>query len=319
MSEMNGSGLARFIEKRGFRIRERRGVLWHSVGYGMYLSLPYHTSVEWSPSEAAEAVRALGVSGIRYPSKQWPGLASGLYICRQRDYGIATLHRNYRVHVRRGLPQVEVRPLTDEELFTQAPELNRKAMQRQKRYDPELCEISRWRRFVRAVRECPGIEVIGAFVDGQLAAYNVNCFEDGCLQILYRVTDLRFEDRYATKVLDFNVTSRLATDPAVQTVSMGWASLISHPGHHEYKLRLGYQFEPLSSVISLHPILEHTVGSSPGRLALDWLSSLFKSSQRLGMARAVIEGAAITRNYRSPQDPRPAPGKAKNVPVGLGH
>jgi hypothetical protein len=321
MSDIKGSGLARFMEKRGFHVRERRGVLWHSVGYGMYISLPYNTTVEWTPSEAAEAVRAFGVSGIRYPSTQWPGLASGIYVCRQHDYGIATLHRNFRVHVRRGLPQVEVRPVTDEELLTQAPEMNRKAMQRQQRYDPEFCQLSRWRRFVRVVRECPCIEVIGAFVDGTLAAYNVNCIEDGCIQILYRVTDLRFEDRYATKVLDFHVTSRLVTDPAVQAVSMGWASLIPHQGHHEYKMRLGYQFEPVSSVISLHPILESTIGSTPGRSALNWLSSLFKSSQRLGMAHAVVVGAAITRKHRASQQnrgPAPESGGDKSVPVGFG-
>jgi hypothetical protein len=319
MSEIKGSGLAGFMEKRGHRVREKRGILFHAVGYGMYISLPYHVIVEWSPSEAAEAVRALGVSGIRYPSKQWPGLVSGLYVCRQRDYGLSTLHRNFRSNVRHGLPYVEVRPVTEEELLTQAPEMNRKAMKRQGRYDPEFCELNRWRRFVRAVGESPCIEVIGAFVDGQLAAYNVNCFEDGYIQILYRVSDLRFEDRYPTKVLDFHVTSRLVTNPAVEAVSMGWGPLIPHQGHHEYKTRLGYQFEPSSSVISLHPLVEHTIGSTPGRLAMNWLCSLFDSSQRLRMARAVVEGAAITRNYKEQHLSSGGTERAKSMPVGLGH
>src|SRR4051794_16884099 len=108
MASTAGVNFARFMELRGYQVLEKYGVLWHQAPCGMYMSLPYRLPVELDPGDASEMVRSMASIGVRYPSRHWSGLTSGLYVCRNRDYRFESLHRNFRARVRQGLPFCEV-------------------------------------------------------------------------------------------------------------------------------------------------------------------------------------------------------------------
>jgi hypothetical protein len=294
MSELAGTGLAEFMRLRGRRVVEKCGAFWHGAGFGMYMSLPYYLRLDLDPAEAMEIIRDAGATGIRYPAHSGGGLPSGVYVCRRRDYGTGALHRNFRAHIRQGLPCCEVRELSREELLTQALAVNRETLTRQRRRDPEFADGASWRRFVDAVAACPCIVPVGSFVEGALASYAITCFEDGWLQILYKMNSMRFDSRHPSQVLDFSITRRIATDPSVTAVSMGWAPLVPNEGLHEYKLRLGYDFEPGFSVIRLRPTIYWALGGRWSRSVFGMAGRLFPGSNQLGVAAAVIEGAART-------------------------
>ena len=113
----SGIGFANFMELRGYRVVEHSGALWHAAGFGMYMSFPYDRRLDLDPRGGGGLVQAIRAVGIRYPSLRWSGLPSGLYVCRNKEYDIQSLHRNFRALVRKGLPQWETRTLTEEELL----------------------------------------------------------------------------------------------------------------------------------------------------------------------------------------------------------
>ena len=101
-------------------------------------------------------IRETGAFGARFPSLSWTGLESGLYVLRQRNYDIGSLHAKHRPRVRHALECFEVRTAKKAELLDQGGALNLSTMARQGRYDPEFGERRRWEQ-TRGCRIClPG-------------------------------------------------------------------------------------------------------------------------------------------------------------------
>jgi hypothetical protein len=297
----SGMGFARFMELRGYRVVEHAGTLWHAAGFGMYMSFPYHRRLDLDPAEAGGVVRAIRAFGIRYPSLRWGGMPSGLYVCRNKQYDVESLHRNFRVHVRKGLPQWEIRTVNEEELLTQALAINRETMKRQKRFDAEFGDAARWSRFVEAIQKSPCISAVGAFVSSRLGCYAITCLEDGWLEVLYKMSSFEFDHLHPCQVLDYHLTRRVATDASVDAVSMGWAPLVALQGLHDYKVRMGYTFEPQASVIRLRPSAEVLLHNRFSLRALRFAQENFPDSQRLARVCAVLDGARQAKNGHSPK------------------
>jgi hypothetical protein len=147
---------------------------------------------------------------------------------------------------------------------------------------------------------------LGAFVEGRLASYAICSYEDGWIHVLYQMTAAGLQEWHPCKALDFTITRRLSTDPAVNAVSMGLAPLVPNQGLHDYKIRMGFDFEPQWSVIRLHPVLEKTLTGRLGTLAFRAAAGMYGAqSQTFRMAAAVLDGAARTR-----RQVRCAPGSA---------
>src|SRR5262245_8778090 len=149
------SVLARFLELRGRRIVRACGAVWYTVPGRFLMSLPYEKMLNPDPEELRRMILETKVFGARFPSLNWTGLESGLYVLRRRDYDIGSLHVKHRPRVRRGLQHFEVRPAEKAQLLDQGCALNRSTMARQGRYDPEFGEPRRWEKLVEAAFGCP--------------------------------------------------------------------------------------------------------------------------------------------------------------------
>src|SRR5260370_33548506 len=75
-----GSVLARFLELRGRRVVKACGALWYEVPGRFMMSLPYQTLLNPDPAELRAMLRESGAVGVRFPSTNWTGLESGLYV-----------------------------------------------------------------------------------------------------------------------------------------------------------------------------------------------------------------------------------------------
>src|SRR6516165_1122091 len=133
-----GSVLARFLELRGRRVVKACGALWYDVPGRFMMSLPYQNFLNPDPEELRAMIRQCGAFGARFPSTNWTGLESGLYVLRRQPYDIDSVHIKHRPRVRRGLEHFRVRPATKAELLKQGRELNLSTMNRQGRYDAEF-------------------------------------------------------------------------------------------------------------------------------------------------------------------------------------
>jgi hypothetical protein len=304
---LQGQGLARFMELRGRRVVEAAGVLWCSMDGRLYRSIPFQLDLDPDPRELEEMLRLSRGLGANFPSRNRAGIPSGLYVCRRRDYDITSVARGFRGKVRRGLGGCEIRRVDDSELLHQGMQLNLDTMERQGRYDPEFGEPTQWKRLVEAVRRSPSITVWGAFVNGRLAAYRITFREDGWLFVLHHMSRTDELDNCPNHALDFEITREIAKDRDLEAISLGTLGLVSSPGLHEYKLRLGYEVSPRNWVFQLHPAVSPVATTALIAKAANLARHLRPRDQRLKLVSIVLEGARLSRQGDAASRPTALP------------
>jgi hypothetical protein len=283
------------MELRGRRIVEAGGVLWHSVEGRLYRSIPPEIEIDVNPSDLDKMLRATGALGALFPSKNRPGLPSGLYVCRDRGYNLSSVQARLRSKVRRGLERCEVRPVQPSELLEKGLKLNLDTMKRQGRYDPEFGEPGQWKRLVAAAGQSAAIGTLGAFVKGRLAAYAITYREGSWYTIMHQMSSDDELENYPNHALDFEFARTLARAPDLEAVSFGTVGLAWGAGLHDYKLRLGYEVLPRNWVIQLHPKISPILTSKLVTQLLKAARRLRPHDQRLERISAVLGGARLSR------------------------
>jgi hypothetical protein len=243
------------------------------------------------PEELRRTIRDTGLCGARFPSLDWTGLQSGLYVLRRREYDIGTLHAKHRPRVRHAMQQFEVRPAEKSQLLNQGCALNLNTMARQGRYDPEFGEMRRWGRFVEAAFDCPGVSCPAVFAGSRLAAYMVTCREQGWLHILHQMSRQEDLPNFPNHLLTYTVTAQAVADASLEAVCYGYVPLFAADGLHEYKLRFGYEMVPHWSAIQLHPMLKAVLDRPFARAAVRAVRRLRRNDQHLETIETVLEGA----------------------------
>jgi hypothetical protein len=295
-----GSALARFLELRGRRIVKACGAVWYAVPGRFLMSLPYQAMLNPKPDELGRLIRETRAFGARFPSTEWTGLESGLYVFRPREYDIESVHAKHRPRVRRGLETFHVRPATRHELITQGRALNLNTMARQGRYDAEFGERRRWETLVEAAFTCSEIEFPAAFAGSRLAAYMVTCREHGWLHILHQMSRQEDLPNFPNHALTFVVTRDAANEGSIEAICYGYVPLFEADGLHEYKLRFGYEMVPHQSAIQFHPKISALLDNPVARTALRCTRTIAPRNQFLETIESVLKGA---RSSRPPAKP----------------
>ena len=244
--------------------------------------------------ELNQMLRSQRALGARFPSVNRPGLPSGLYVCRRKDYNFPCVHARQRSQVRRGLEAFAIRPVEQSELLRQGLKLNTDTMTRQGRYDPEFGEPARWGRLVEAVYGSPAVVAYGAFHEGRLAAYAITCRDAGWLHLMHQNSRTDDLQHFPNHALSFAVTRLAAQDAALEGISFGVHSLIDSVGLHDFKLKMGYEFIERTSAFQLNPALAPVLLSGVLRRIVGGLRRMRPHDQRIEKVEAVLDGAALS-------------------------
>jgi len=292
---LQGKGLATFFEYRGKRIAEAGGVLWHEAENRMYMSLPYTLMPEVSRGDLDGMLRQVNGIGVRYPSRTLPGLDSGIYVCRERDYSLTNVQSRLRSMVRKGLQRCEVREVAEDVLEREGLALNLDTMERQGRHDIEFADPAQWKRLCQAITRAPKVRAMGSFVDGKLGAYAVVYEEEGWTHILHQNSLVALLEHYPNHALAYTITSGALARPEIQAVSYGLRSIVNTAGLHDFKLRLGFDCDAQNSVCYLHPALAPMLTSGLAVWSLKKLRERRAEDQKLQRIEAVIQAARAGR------------------------
>src|SRR5262245_1214194 len=294
-SQCPGSVLAHFLELRGRRIVKACGSLWYTVPGRFLMSLPYQKMLDPAPEELRRMIRETGAFGARFPSQSWSGLESGLYVLRQRNYDIGSLHPKHRPRVRHGLQHFEVRLAEKAQLLDQGYALNLNTMARQRRYDPEFGDPRRWARLVEAAFACPGVSFPAVFSGSRLAAYMVTCREHRWLHILHQMSRQEDLANFPNHLLTYTVTERASKDESLDAICYGYQPLFAADGLHEYKLRFRYELVPCQSSIQLHPVVRPLLTNAITRTLMRLARLVWPGNQYLETAQSVLKGGRSSR------------------------
>jgi hypothetical protein len=236
-------------------------------------------------------LKSVNAVAARYPTLNRPGLESGVYVVRDKEYSQLTPHKHYRKKVRVGLEACEIRPVTAAELLTQGLRCNLDTMNRQGRFNREFGIPENWQRFVGAAFEMPAVCVHGAFVEGELAAYILGCFDDGWMHLLYQNSRTEMLKSYPNHALAFYAIRTSLDDDRVKTVCTGTKAVLSHEGLDEFKIRMGYNLEPMQVAVQFHPALSAVLASAPVVHALQSLQRMRPDNETIERTAAFLSVA----------------------------
>jgi hypothetical protein len=217
---------------------------------------------------------------MQHPTRTLPGAPSSLYVCRTQDYSLARIDPKRRRQVKRGLECAQLRYLDPDELRDHGLALNLETMQRQRRFDPEFGVPALWARFVAAVRDCPQVSVVGAFLDGRLASYTVACRDGAWLHMQFKMTRTEDLPRYASSALDAWLLCEAAKDPGLEAVTNSFVP--PDDPLRRYKASIGFEELPLRRALRLHPAL--------GMLRREWSA---RAMGALAAALPRVHGLAV--------------------------
>jgi hypothetical protein len=291
-----GEAIARFCGARGKRVLDVGGALFVEYRRPFFQSVPYDACMDLDPAAVDAALRARRVVGVRYPTMTQPGWSSGVFVCDPRSYTLEEVEPRHRKQVEKGLARCAVREVDPDELLLEGPEMNRETLLRQGRSAPEFVVPALWRRFVDAIRACPGLNVTGAYLDGRLSAYAVLCRDGAAQYVLYRMTRTADMIHRTNPALDFMILANAARDPTLARVVNGGLSFVhGAEGLHRYKQLLGYRIEPHDVAIRLHPALAPALTTRAVVGAAGALSRLRPANPRLELVAHVLAGARLAR------------------------
>jgi len=300
-----GAGLARFWELRGQKVFEENGVLWGQYKGPCYVSLPFHLQLDPDHGEVEAVMRRHRIFNARVPSVTLPGVPCGMYVCRPAGYGLNSVDRRKRSHVRQGLETYDIRAIDADQLRAEGLPLNLQTMKRQCRYDAEFGDPARWARLTDAISRCPEIEVMGACLNGRLSAYVLMCREDGWLHLLYKMSRSEDLSENANAALDFTILSEAGRDPSIQAVGNWFAGFLSHPGLDRYKRQMGFAIVPNQLCGFYHPGVAPLLTSKLVAGTLRAASALRPNDTRWETMTMMTQSARINRI--APSDPPSVP------------
>jgi hypothetical protein len=232
------------------------GTFWATHESAALMRRPIFLLTRPSTHEVHHALwsgRAAIASYLQEPDERHPANA-WLYLCTDHSYSLENLGSATRRNVRRGLGELAIAPLTAEDVLAHGADAFCDTRRRAGLSDgtPEV-----FRRLYAAYARLPEYAFLGAWKDGQLAAFLTitevedwveigDCSMDALLQ--YRPND----------TLLYCALSHYLVERGCRVASFGVSTIQStndDAGLHRFKLKLGFEAVPVHRAFVPHPFL----------------------------------------------------------------
>jgi hypothetical protein len=193
------------------------------------------------------------------------------YLCRDRNYDIEGLSTPARRDIRRGLRNFSIRRTTWDELVEHGMAAYADT---EARHGHSQGPADAIKTLADIERDCPFMEIWGAWIEGRLSAWIKVLHVDGWAFITTACSvrqDLRLCPNNA---LVYEATRHYMSAAACSSVSYGISSLQATSNIlplHKFKVRMGYEAVPQVRTFLPHPLLTW-LGLRPCSRALDVLA-----------------------------------------------
>jgi hypothetical protein len=283
---MDYSQYAEYCRLIGYKVIETPSGVWIGPTRGFFNRVPLYETEPPSEKELYALFRRQPIVGVHYalePSCR--GKASHVYLVRDRDYDLENLYRKQRTSVSRGLEDCQVRQMSFDELHFRGMPLNVDTLTRQRRSDPTFADTDQWARFCQAGERVDGAQAWGAFVNGELAAYVVLFRIASVVSILYQNSRTNLMKLHPNPALIFTVTQTMMRIPGIDSVYYGPGWLNTSQGLNAFKRHMGFDEEPVVSVVRLRPAAKRILFDWGGRQAITvfgrwlWTNKIYQQVQ----------------------------------------
>lgn len=251
--EANSADYVRFVTAQGMRIIEGKSCYWVEKRSHLWESAPAHRRVHLSADETAMLFR-LGAIAIRYTCNEDEGTPTCEYIWDDKNFGLASLHKDARRNVRKNMEVCKFKPIDFELLAREGCAINRSVFARQDRQREEFqTDEAKWNAYMKVCQSMPFLEAFGVFIEDRLCAYSVVLFCDDYCYTFHPYARSDYFKFYPMNVLIYRLVKTVLERPGVRCVSYGMQSYTSRPTLERFKIAMGCRKASVGRRIVVHP------------------------------------------------------------------
>ncbi len=235
-----------FYSNAGFKVYTSPSGEWCELQRGMLISIPYHRLINPSQEELDNLLKVSGAWGLRFPTAvDNYGFLSKLEVCNHFGYDLQFLKHKFRNRVVKGQQHCEIRAVSIQELRDEGYKLNLRTFQRQNRNDPKV-NPEYWNRICDGLSKTKGVNILGAYFQGRLAAYVVILETPSMTEMIIQSSDSELLSYCPNNLLTFYVTRHYLTKRSNPVpICNGLGSMDDTPDLDRYKVGLGYVMQPI--------------------------------------------------------------------------
>jgi len=290
---MNAEIFAEWLRRQGHRVVHSASSYWYNAGPRVLQAFPYHWIIKPSEGEVNRLLLKNNAIALRYSTNITApkGKISYHTVCEDSGYNLASLRRQTRQNVRRGLGYGSIEQIPMNRLAVEGWKLQQDTMDRQGRAG-SMSEAE-WRRICIAAEGLPGLEAWGAVVEGELAASLLTARVDDVCDVPYAQSHRRFLNKYVNNALFFAVTREMLSRPGVKSIFFNVQSLDASESVDEFKFRMNFTAKPVRQCVAFHPLLKPFANSFSHKGVLEMLRrhpASYTLAKTEGMLRFHLQG-----------------------------
>jgi hypothetical protein len=290
---VNAENFARWLQHQGYRVVRTPSSYWYEASRGVFQAFPYQWIIEPPERELRDLLWRERAFALRYStSVSAPhGMISYHVVCEDPSYDIATLSRQSRQNVRKGLKHVDVERISIDRLATDGWRLRQETLARQGRDGAE--SEAWWRRLCESAAGLDGFEAWGALHDGELMASFLAFRSDGCYSLPYEQSASSALEYRVNNAIFYAVIHEAIQQEDISQVFLCLHSLDAPSSVDEFKFRMGCTARPVRQRVVFHPWLAPALNRPSHamlRKLLDWRSGSPVLPKIEGMVRFYLEG-----------------------------
>jgi len=252
---VNADTMAEWLRRQERRVFKSAGSYWAESAPRVYQAFPYHKLLNPDDNELKEMLRSRRAAGIRYsaPLNSAEGMISYHVVYSGKSYSLDQLSAKARNHVRKGLGNFQIEPISLARIASEGWELRHETLVRQGRTQAENKHW--WEELCHSADGLPGVECWGAIDrnSGRLASSLFAFICDDCFCILYQQSRTEQLRRQANSALSYFVTETVLKRSEINEVFYGLHFLDAPASVDDYKFHLGFRAKPVRQRVVFHP------------------------------------------------------------------
>jgi hypothetical protein len=288
---MNLLRMREFYQRAGYRVVSTPGADWYVPGGRVYRSFPCGKLVMPASEEIAELSRHRGILGVEFHNGRSVGLASGIWMLRDRSYGPHSVTRQYRQQMSRALARETVREISFDELHRLGMRANLETLARQHHHDSHFSDLARWRQLCEAGRETPGAGAFASLGPDGLTGYLVYFIANGISHGLMTKSLDAARLTGSNHALYFTYAHTMIRRAGIDAVGIGAQWVPAMEGVDRIKRHGGFDLEPYHVAVFLRPAARTILLSATASIALKTGRQILGASDGIDRAMA-LRGAA---------------------------
>lgn len=252
---MNQDLYAEFLRQLDFKVVRTASCYWYTRASKFFFqNIPFHRGINPSKEEMRDFFKKSGAFAARYLTEGGvKDSDKSIWICDDKDFDIAKVHKHSRRGVRRGLERCTIKQVDFSWLEKPGMPLIKDTLLRQNRLESSVTE-EEWNRFCSVADAFKGMEAWAAFADGKLASFIILSILENYAYILENYSKSEYLSHYyPNNALTYQVTIEMLQNRGLDGINHGLEPFEDLNTLSEFKIKMGYRRKHLVQKLVVRP------------------------------------------------------------------